>query len=105
VLLLVKAPPPREPQPRIIEPYLEFMASTLTVYPTLRSTRLYDMIRERGYAGSPRTVRRETSRLRPTRRSEVFLRTEVLVGQQAQVDWHSSAACPSPEASGRCGSS
>jgi transposase len=90
----LEAPPPRVPQPRIIEPYLEFMVATLTTYPTLRSTRLYDMLRERGYPGSPRTVRRETARLRPTRSREVFLRTEVLVGEQAQVDWAQVGTLP-----------
>lgn len=79
-----KPPPPR---PRLIEPYIDFVAETLHQYPRLRATRIYDMLRERGYRGSARTVREHVAAVRPTPRREAFLRIESLPGEQAQIDW------------------
>ncbi len=67
--------------------YREFIDQQLAQYPRLRATRLYDMIRERGYAGSVRTLRSLVARIRPAPRAEVFLRLQLLPGEQAQVDW------------------
>ena len=47
---------PGPPRPRLVDPYRDFIAETLERYPRLRSTRLYDMLRERGYQGSPRSL-------------------------------------------------
>jgi hypothetical protein len=48
---------PSELRPRIIDPYRPFIDDTLRRYPKLLATRLYDMVRERGFPGSVRTVR------------------------------------------------
>ncbi len=71
----------------LMQPYTEFVIDTLVRYPGLRSTRLYDMLRERGYLGSPRSVRRYVQHVRPARRGETFLRPQPLIGEQSQVDW------------------
>lgn len=71
----------------VVAPYYEFIEQTLREYPSLRSTRLYDMLRARGYAGSPRTVREYVAKVRPEPKSEAFLRLESLPGEQAQIDW------------------
>jgi transposase len=68
-------------------PYADFIEQTLTSFPTLRSTRLYDMLRERGFSGSVRTVREYVSKARPKPSSQAYLRLEVLPGEQAQIDW------------------
>lgn len=75
------------PRPRLIEPYRAFIDETLTRYPTLRATRLHDMLVERGFRGAARTVRTYVAEVRPRRRREVYLHTEPLPGEQAQVDW------------------
>jgi transposase/phosphoglycolate phosphatase-like HAD superfamily hydrolase len=75
----------RVPAPLL--PYETFVAETLRQYPRLRSTRLYDMLVERGYEGSVRSVRRYVHRVRPAPKTEVFLRTEPLIAEQAQIDW------------------
>ena len=81
-------PRPEAPRrPRIVEPYHDFIVDQLTRYPRLRATRLYDMVRDRGYAGAVTTVRRYVADVRPPPRREVYLHTEPLVGEQAQVDW------------------
>lgn len=67
--------------------YEDFITETLTQYPRLRATRLYDMLVERGYKGSTRTVRRHVRLVRPAPKSDVFLRVEALIAEQAQVDW------------------
>jgi transposase len=73
--------------PSVLDPYLLFIMETLEHHPRLRATRIYDMIRERGYKGSLRTVRKRVRFLRPSRAKEVFLRVETLPGEQAQIDW------------------
>jgi transposase len=74
-------------RPRLIDPWRGFLAETLARYPRLRATRLFDMLRERGFPGAARTVRRHVAQMRPRPRREVYLRTEPLVGEQAQIDW------------------
>ncbi len=75
------------PRVRLVDPYREFIGVTLQKYPKLLATRLYDMIKPRGYAGSVRTLREYIAEVRPKPRREVYLRTETLPGEQAQVDW------------------
>lgn len=71
----------------VLDPYKPFVVETLTQYPRLRSTRLLDMIRERGYTGSIRTLRRCVKVVRPKAKAEAFLRIDTLPGEQAQIDW------------------
>jgi transposase len=84
---------PLGPEPRaatrgsILEPYHVFIEEVLRRYPRLVATRIYDMLRERGYTGSERTVRRYVSDHRPTPKGEVFIRSNPLPGEQAQIDW------------------
>lgn len=81
-----KAGTPR-PDARVLEPYLSFVDETLARHPRLVATRIQDMLVERGYKGSVRTLRRYVLGARPAPRNEVFLRVETLPGEQAQVDW------------------
>jgi transposase len=75
------------PRPRLIDPYAGFIDETLKAHPRLRATRLFDMIRMRGFEGGIAIVRRHVAEVRPVPRGEVYLRTERLIGEQAQVDW------------------
>ena len=81
-----KAGTPR-PDARVLEPYIPFVDETLARYPKLVSTRIHDMLIDRGYEGSLRTLRRYVRVARPAPRNEVFLRVETLPGEQAQIDW------------------
>jgi transposase len=76
----------RPPRPSLVDPYLEFIREVLEQHPRLRATRIYQMIRDRGYAGSIPQLRRAVARLRPPGR-EPFLRLQLFPGEQAQVDW------------------
>src|ERR1039457_4531113 len=70
----------------ILDPFLEFIRQTLDQHPRLCATRIYQMVRDRGYKGSVVQLRRAVARLRPKGR-EPFLRLRTFPGQQAQADW------------------
>jgi transposase len=77
-------PPPRPSQ---IDAYLPFIRQTLETFPTLTASRLYVMIYERGYRGSPDHFRHLIACHRPRPKAEAYLRLRCLPGEQAQVDW------------------
>jgi len=67
---------------RLTDPYLDFLRQTLQQYPT----RLFQMIRARGYTGSVTQLCRVVAEIRPPGR-EAFLRLQTFPGEQAQADW------------------
>jgi transposase len=73
-------------RPSILDPYIEFVRQTLDQHPRLRATRIYQMIRDRGYTGGVLQLRRAVARLRPQIR-EPFLCLECFPGEQGQADW------------------
>jgi len=77
-------PPPRPSQ---IDAYQPFIQQTLGTFPTLTASRLYAMVRERGYRGSPDHFRHLIACHRPRPKAEGYLRLRCLPGEQAQVDW------------------
>lgn len=83
----VARPPSTPPRVRMIDPYRAFITETLARYPRLCATRLHDMLVERGYPGAIRTLRQHVAEVRPKPRREIYLRTEPLPGEQAQIDW------------------
>ena len=78
----------RTPRASLTEPYLDFIQRTLEQHPRLRATRIFQMVRDRGYTGSVVQLRRVVSTLRPQKR-EAFLRLSTFPAEQAQVDWAS----------------
>ena len=70
-----------------LDPFKDFVAETLSTYPKLRATRLLEMLRLRGYAGSCGILRRYVRTIRKAPRHEAFLRLTTLPGEQGQVDW------------------
>jgi transposase len=71
----------------LLDPYKQFLRETLEQHPRLRATRLFEMVRERGYVGGVTQLRRYVRKIRPTAHAEAYLRLETLPGEQAQVDW------------------
>lgn len=74
-------------RPSAVDPYLPFMRETLEKFPTLTASRLYAMVLERGYRGSPDHFRHLVALHRPRAPAEAYLRLRTLPGEQAQVDW------------------
>ena len=72
---------------RMIDPYLDYLKERLRQFPDLTAKRLYKEIRDQGYQGSIRTVRRHVSPLRPKNPARVYKPYETEMGEQAQVDW------------------
>ena len=83
VLGLGETRPPSDMRARIVDPYRTFIDDTLHRYPKLLATRLYDMVRERGYRGSVRTLREYIALARPRPKREGYLLTETRPGEQA----------------------
>ena len=74
-------------RPSIAEPFIPFIIETLETYPRLRASRLYEMVRQRGYPGRPDHFRAIVARYRPRPKAEAYLRLRTLPGEQGQVDW------------------
>ena len=74
-------------RPSRIDPYLPFIRQTLEKFPTLTASRVFDMIKERGYAGGPDHFRHIMSHHRPRPAAEAYLRLVTLPGEQSQIDW------------------
>jgi len=70
-----------------IDPFLPFILETLEKFPKLTASRIYAMVKDRGYKGSPDHFRHLIALHRPKRKAEAYLRLRTLPGEQAQVDW------------------
>jgi transposase len=70
-----------------LDPYLPFVRDTLAQYPRLRATRLFDMVKGRGYTGSVVQLRRAVRLIRPAATVSVYRRLTTLAAEEAQVDW------------------
>ena len=79
--------PARAVRATLVDPYRAFILENLEKYPSLRASRLYTMVRERGYPGAPDHFRAIVARLRPRPSAEAYLRLRTLRGEQGQVDW------------------
>lgn len=71
----------------ISDKFIGFIVEKLEKYPKLRASRLFEMVRGRGYKGGPDHFRHIVSRYRPRPKHEAFLRLRTLIGEQAQADW------------------
>src|SRR5438309_5479891 len=74
-------------RPSPIDAYLALIQETLAKFPSLTASRLFAMVHERGYRGSPDHFRHLVAEHRPRRPAEAYLRLRSLPGEQAQVDW------------------
>lgn len=72
-----------------LDPFIPFIAETFERFPRLTATRVHEMVRARGYAGSVVQLRRriEQLALRPRPKSEAYLRLTTVPGEEGQVDW------------------
>lgn len=78
---------PQVVRARMIDPYLAYVKTTLEKYPKLHASRLFHMLRARGYEGSESHFRKLIVELRPRPAPEPFARLDMPPAEQAQVDW------------------
>ena len=69
------------------DPFVPFIQDVLKKYPKLTSSRLHEMVKERGYRGADRHFRSIVARYRPGPTAEAYFRLRTLPGEQGQVDW------------------
>jgi transposase len=74
-------------RPTQLDRYLPFVRDTLAQYPRLRATRLFEMVRARGYPGSVVQLRRVVRTLRPSVLPRLYRRLTTLPAEEAQIDW------------------
>jgi transposase len=74
-------------RPSMADPFAGFIVEQLEKYPRLCASRLYEMVKARGYPGGADHFRRVVGRHRPRKPAEAFQRLRTLPGEQAQVDW------------------
>ncbi len=92
VLAQAGEPAPSSPlRPSRVDPYRGFILHTLERFPTLTAARLFAMVHERGYRGSPEHFRHVIAGMRPRPAAEAYLRLRTLPGEQAQVAWPSAS--------------
>jgi transposase len=77
----------------VTDPYTGFIREILTEHPRLRATRVFQMIRDRGYPGSVVQLRRVVATMRPVPK-EAFLSLRTFPGEQGQVDWANFGEVP-----------
>jgi hypothetical protein len=88
--VLAQAGLPRTDAPRRpskIDPYLPLILETLQKYPRLTASRLFAMVCERGYKGSPDHFRHLIACVRPRPPAEAYLRLRTFPAEQGQTDW------------------
>jgi len=71
----------------LLDPYMPIVESTIESVPTVRATRMIDILKSRGYTGGIDILRRLLRHLRDGRGTEACLRLSTLPGEQAQCDW------------------
>jgi transposase len=71
----------------LLDPYVPFIRDTLAQYPRLRATRLFEMVKSRGYPGSVVQLRRWVRLIRPAATATVYRRLTTLAAEEAQIDW------------------
>ena len=80
-------------RPSVTDAYADFIREVLAQHPRLRTTRIFQMIQDRGYGGSVVQLRRFVSCIRPSHK-EAFLSLRTFPGEQGQVDWANFGEVP-----------
>lgn len=78
---------PRQPRPRLLEPYEDYLRQRVTRFPDLSGRRLMREIADLGYEGGYTAVTDFLRNIRPLQRTVFERRFETPAGKQAQVDF------------------
>lgn len=78
---------PREPRPKVVQPFEAYLRERVAAWPQLTGSRLLREIREMGYAGGKTVLHDFLRKVRPTPPPSFEIRFETPAGRQAQVDF------------------
>ena len=78
---------PRQPRPRLIDPFVRYLRERVMAYPGLTGSRMWRELRERGYEGGYTAVTDVLRDIRPAHLPAFEIRFETPPGDQAQVDF------------------
>ena len=78
---------PRQPRPRLLEPYEDYLRGHVAAFPGLSGRRLWREIAERGHIGGYTAVTDFLREARPPAQAGFELRFETPPGRQAQADF------------------
>jgi transposase len=87
---LRKAPGvPKVEKRSILDEYKVEIENKLEHYPKMCATRLLEILKDRGFTGSVKTLRRHLKEVRPhiVRKDKAYIYMDVNKGEQGQVDW------------------
>jgi transposase len=77
----------REAAESELDRFAQKIRETLDIYPKLHGSRIYTMLKEQGYTGSLRQLRRRLSIMRKPFKERFYVKSEYIPGECAQVDW------------------
>jgi transposase len=77
----------REAAESELDRFVQKIRETLDIYPKLHGSRIYTMLKQQGYTGSLRQLRRRLSHMRKPFKERFYVKSEYIPGECAQVDW------------------
>lgn len=77
----------REAASSELDRFTQKIKETLELYPKLHGSRIHKMLKEQGYTGSLRHLRRRLQTLRKPFKERFYVKSEYIPGECAQVDW------------------
>lgn len=77
----------REAASSELDRFTQKIKETLELYPKLHGSRIHVMLKEQGYTGSLRHLRRRLQTLRKPFKERFYVKSEYIPGECAQVDW------------------
>lgn len=77
----------REAASSELDRFTQKIKETLELYPKLHGSRIHMMLKEQGYTGSLRHLRRRLQTMRKPFKERFYVKSEYIPGECAQVDW------------------
>lgn len=78
---------PKIAMPDPLLPFHNKICETLDLYPKITGKRIFKMLKEQGYQGNLKRVRKYLTVTKPRIKARIFQKVEVIAGEQAQMDW------------------
>ena len=70
-----------------LDPFLPLLHKKIEEYPDLKASTIWRMLKDRGFTGSPQTVRERVAKIRDIKPKKAFMPITAYAGDEGQVDW------------------